>query len=215
MVEAATTECSVKRTQLQCVPSESACANPKKSRQGRGTHGLTIVRQLLLDRENWKIIQSKHDYQFPGVFEDEQMQAIYYTPDVFKLDEADLSNPHFMWDDIQLSKGKLNKDRLVTVEVASEKVNLMYRSAPCNGVKLCPVESCNFVAPMSQQRPCPLHTDMPLKKSTCDGSMCPVEIAYLYPPNPSENKQRWILAFVRHPKGLSTNLHNHPPTTTN
>jgi len=60
MVEAATTECSVKRTQLQCVPSESASANPKKSRQGRGTHGLTIVRQLLLDRENWKIIQSKH-----------------------------------------------------------------------------------------------------------------------------------------------------------
>ena len=36
MVEAATTECSVKRTQLQCVPSESASANPKKSRQGRG-----------------------------------------------------------------------------------------------------------------------------------------------------------------------------------
>ena len=52
MVEAATTECSVKRTQLQCVPSESASANPKKSRQGGGTHGLTIVRQLLLDREN-------------------------------------------------------------------------------------------------------------------------------------------------------------------
>ncbi len=166
--------------------------NSKTSRQGKGCHALGVVRKLLLDRENWKIIETKRDYQFPGVFESDQLQSNYYTPDVSKLDQADPSNPHFMWDGIQLTKGKLNKDRLITVEVNDENLNLMCRSAPCNGVKNCPVESCNFVSPMSRQRPCNLHTDQPLKKTNCNGLLCPVEFGYLYPPNPLENKQRWL-----------------------
>ena len=54
-----------------------------------------------------------------------------------------------MWDDIQLSKGTW-RDREVNINLGNEgDTTLMYRSAPCNGVKLCPEKECNYVAPMS------------------------------------------------------------------
>ena len=109
-----------------------------KKRQGKCTHGLHIVRQLMADKENWNLIKSKHDYQFLGFYEKEQTQVVYYTPDAAKLYQSDNSNLHFLWDDIQLSKGKVNKDRQVMFEIGDEKVPLMYRCAPCNGVKICP-----------------------------------------------------------------------------
>ena len=40
--------------------------------------------------------------------------------------------PHFIWDDIQLSKGKLNKDRSIDVDIDGE---LIYCSSACNGIK--------------------------------------------------------------------------------
>ena len=54
----------------------------------------------------------------------------------------------------------------------------MYRCAPCNGIKFCPVETCNFVVSDSQQRPCRMHPDKQLVKSNSRGSVCPVEFAY-------------------------------------
>ena len=67
-----------------------------------------------------------------------------------------------MWDDIQLPKGTW-RDREVKVNVNSGdtegKTTLiyMYRSAPCNGVKLCPEKGCKYVAPISAQCPCSTH----------------------------------------------------------
>ena len=67
----------------------------------------------MIDKENWKVIHSKREYYFPGFYEKEQKQSAFYTPNLLKLDQADTSNPHFLWDDIQLSKGKVNKDRQI------------------------------------------------------------------------------------------------------
>lgn len=106
------------------------------TRAGKGTHGLRIVKLLLEDKENWKHISSKNDYQYLGVFPNEQMQAIYYSSDCTKLDQACSTDPHFLWHDDQLSKGKVNKDYSINVQIGDKEEQLIYQCAPCNGVKL-------------------------------------------------------------------------------
>ena len=50
----------------------------------------------------------------------------YFTPDCTKLSQHARSKPHFLWNDIQLSKGKLNKDRQIEVDLDGEKTRLVY-----------------------------------------------------------------------------------------
>ena len=53
------------------------------------------------------------------------MQCLYYTPDCTKLPQYAPDKPYFIWDDIQLSKGKLNKDyQIVDVDIDGEKTHL-------------------------------------------------------------------------------------------
>ena len=47
---------------------------------------------------------------------------------------------------MQLSKGQINRDRFITVEIGNKK-EVFYRSAPCLGVKYCPEKECNHVVP--------------------------------------------------------------------
>lgn len=68
-------------------------------------HGLTVVRRLIECKENWKTISTKDDYQFPGVFDKEKEQVMLYTDNCRKLGQTCDKKYHFMWDDIQLSKG--------------------------------------------------------------------------------------------------------------
>ena len=110
--------------------------------------------------------------------------------------------------DIQISKSGWNKDREVDVLLSDKTETLMYRIASCNGVKVCPDESCDYAAPISAQRPCSIHNNLKLVKSN-DKAPCPVQFAYLYPKDASDHR-RWIFAFVRHQKGACDSLHNHP-----
>ena len=75
---------------------KGARSSVAKKRWGKGTHGLTIVRDLMTNKENWTIINSKRDYRF---YEKEQKQNVFYTPNVLELDQADTTNPHYMWDE--------------------------------------------------------------------------------------------------------------------
>ena len=81
---------------------------------------------LLEDEENWKPITSKDDYQYLGVFPSEQMQVIYYSEDCSKLDQSCSTDPHFLWHDIQMYKGKANKDYSIFVEISGSKEELVY-----------------------------------------------------------------------------------------
>ena len=126
-------------------PKKKICTS---TRAGKGTHGLRVVKTLLEDEENWKHI-SKDDYQYLGVFPNEQMQVAYYCEDCTKLDQNCSTDPHFLWHDIQMSKGKVNKDYSIFVELGGVKEELIYRCAPCNGVKVCSQSECKFVAPIS------------------------------------------------------------------
>ena len=76
--------------------------------------------------------------------------------------------------------------------MSGKKEKLMYRIASCNGVKLCPFESCDYVAPISAQRPCSVHSNPKLVKSN-NKEPCPVQFAYLYPSDASDHR-RWIFA---------------------
>jgi len=140
------------------------------------------------------------------------MQGVYYVPDITKLDQCCKSNPHFLWHDIQLSKGKINWDYTFSLIVDPSKglEELVYRSAPCNGVKLCSASGCKFVVPISHHRRCELHPTAPLLKSNEAHDPCPVQFAYVFPVNVESDHRRWVFGFVRQQKSVACNLHNHP-----
>ena len=103
-----------------------------------------------------------------------RQQQLYYTPDVSQLIQS-CDDTHFMWKDIQLSKGSLNKDRIVEAEIKGESESLHFRSAPCGGVKFCPVDECSHTVPIREKRNCPTHNKI-LVRTTC----CPVGFIYIY-----------------------------------
>ena len=109
----------------------------ERSRLGRGSHILTLVRKFLNEPENWKEVDAKKCYQFPGVFTKTCTQQLCYIADSSKLSQT-CDDVHFMWKDIQLSKGQLNKKRLIFADIAGKKEEIYYSSAPCLGLKVCP-----------------------------------------------------------------------------
>ena len=109
-----------------------------------------------------------------------------------------------------MSKGKANKDYSIFVEIGGSKEELVYRCAPCNGVKICSQSDCNFVAPISHLRSCPDHPDAKLKRSNeMSPTKCPVEFAYIFPKDTDHDNRRWIMGYVRQQKVPTKNLHNH------
>ena len=80
-------------------------------------------------------VDTKKCYQFPGVFTKACTQQLYYIADSSKLSQT-CDDVHFMWKDTQLSKGQLNKKRLISADIAGKR-EIYYSSAPCFGVKVC------------------------------------------------------------------------------
>ena len=175
-----------------------------KKRVGKGSHLLTTVRHLLNASASWEEIRSKDDYHFPGKMRSKTMQTMFFTPDCSKLPQYCPESPHFLWEDVQLSKGKLSKDRLELM-IDNYKVQLYYCSAPCNGVKQCSAPDCEYTVPVREKRSCPAHPSYLLVKT----ENCPVNYAYLYPPNCETDKRRWIAGLVRNQNEPTGNLHNH------
>ena len=69
-----------------------------------------------------------------------------------------------MWDDIQLSKGTW-RDRDIKLTINDdEEIEIVYRYASCNGVKVCPEEGCTYVTSITSKRPCSRHPDKNLIK---------------------------------------------------
>ena len=174
----------------------------KKKRLGKGSNILTTVRKLLSESENWFNIENKSNYQFPGVLPKPCFQQLFYTANLSSLAQS-CEDPHFIWKDMQLSKGQLNRDRLISVEIHGKTEEVYYRSAPCLGVKICPRGGCNHVVPIRDKRNCPEH-NIALEK-TYD---CLVVFVYMYPKS-SADSRRWFGGIVRCQKAPAGNLHNH------
>ena len=150
-------------TTSACVVMISEKQPAKWKRNGKGSHLLPVIRKCFLEPENWKNIESKQDYQYLGMFAHECEQNLYFIPDITQLDQCSSDNPHFLWNDLQLSKGQMNKDRLIEVEMSGKKESVYYRCAPCLGVKICPVNGCIHVVPIHEKRPCPYHKNKLVK----------------------------------------------------
>ena len=129
-------DCDIQQT----VEKKSA---KKTMRAGKGSHGLAIIKKLVEEEENWEMITTKSDYQFPGVYTSSAFQRAFYTPNCRDLPQSS-DNVNFLWDDVQLSKSGWNKDREVEFTISGRKEKLMYRVASCNGVRLCPIDSCDY-----------------------------------------------------------------------
>ena len=82
--------------------------------------------------DNCQEIISKEQYQFPGVSINAQSNTLLYSKDISKVPQYVASKPHFLWEDIQLSKGKLNLDRAVTINISGEDEAVFYCMTPCS-----------------------------------------------------------------------------------
>ena len=184
----------------------------QKSRVGKGGRIIDRLRDLLIDKENWREISCRNDYLYPGVFPDVMMRHMLYTPDIttLKPDSQKGMQNDFMWKDIQFSKGKLNMPRQIAINIGGKAEKLQYRMAPCAGVKMCPQQGCCYIAAIKEHHSCP-HHQVPLVKQ-CD---CPVYFVYVEPIETTD-KRRWIAGLVLHQKASASNLHSHatpPPSS--
>ena len=194
------------------VSSTSTCSASTK-RNSKGVQALLMIRKLMSARRNWFPIFSANDYHFPGQFHHNHPQRMGYCDDITSLGHYVASDPDFLFNDIQLGKGKCRGWNEVTVTIGAdengteESLKVRYKIAPCNGVKLCGMhhEGCSFVAATREFRKCPEHPNAALIKT--DG--CPVEFVYIRPAS-SEDNRRWLTGIDRHSDMHSDNLHSHP-----
>ena len=128
-------------------------ADSKRKRLGKGSNILTIARKLLSEPENWFSVENKDSYHFPGVLPKPSLQQLFYVPDISALNQS-CDDAHFIWKDIQLSKGQLNKDRLIKVDIGDKCEEVYFRSAPCLGVKYCSSNDCSHVVRIRDKRNC-------------------------------------------------------------
>ena len=198
-----TTPSSDKRVSIHTTPEFVNSA----SRKGKGCHALTIVRKLICDKENWFPIAGSEDYNFPGVFNHPYPQRLGYCKDITNLTNYESTDPHFMFSDIQLGKGKARPVRLLKLDVSGDTESMYYRFVPCGGVKRCGkhIEGCSYIAPTSAVKPCSQHRDTPLERM----GECPVVFFYIWPEDPKDNR-RWLTGIIRFGDLQADNLHNHP-----
>lgn len=137
------------------------------SRKGKGSHALTVLQKLICVKKNWFPIIDSEGYNFPGVFKHPYPQRLGYCEDITRIANFEASDPHFIFSDIQLGKGKARPKRLVQLDIAGKKESVYYRFVPCGGVKRCGkhTEGCLYVAPTSAVKSCYQHQDTPLERT--------------------------------------------------
>ena len=191
-------EVKLKDTEEQTTP---------KVRKGRGNHILNVAKQLISDKENWFPIKESNDYNFPGVFDSPFPQRLGYCEDVTKLPNYERSDPHFLYSDIQIGKGKARPKRMIQMNIDGADENVYYRFAPCGRVKRCSMhsEGCSYVVSTSTHKLCSQHPEAVLEHT----SDCPVDFFYIWPVDENDNR-RWLTGITRCGDLQASDLHNHP-----
>ena len=141
------------------------------------------IHELMNDKENWRDLESKNEYLYPGAFSKISAQHILFIPDIEKIKPKGAAED-FIWRDIQFSKGKTNLPRDIKVIIDGKKETLKYRVAPCAGIKKCPETNCSYTVPIKEHHPCPKH-NIPLIK---EGN-CPVYFVYIEPSNKEDRRR--------------------------
>lgn len=76
------------------------------SRKSKGVHLLPTLKELLSTKENWFEIKNTEDYHYPGKFTSSYPQRLGYSQDITKLPFCVEDDHDFLFNDIQMSKGK-------------------------------------------------------------------------------------------------------------
>lgn len=177
-----------------------AAATKKLTRKSKGTHLLPMLTKLLSSSENWYNIQDPEDYQYPGKFQHDYPQRLGFAADITTLPFYTDEDEHFLFNDIQIGKGKPRQPRKVMFNMDGTKEELFYRIAPCGGIKQ-GLHSCFS----REHQPCPHHAEAQLKTSR----ECPVEFVYVWSVN-NKDKRRWLSGIIRTGDLEQSILHNHP-----
>ncbi len=185
--------------------SPKEVSHPKLTRKSKGMHMLPVLRKLLSSQDKWFEIEESDDYHYPGVFHCPHPQRLGFAPDITKLPFYVEEDMHFLFNDIQLGKGKPREPRKVCFMVNGKEEELFYRIAPCGGVKRCSFEGCSYTVSTREHHSCPSHPEVSL---TCSEE-CPVEFVYVWPEHPGD-KRRWLTGIRRTDQDPADNLHNHP-----
>ena len=171
---------------------------------------VSTIRSLMRDSTKWFEITNKSDYHFPGVLKPPNTKCLGYCADISTLPQYDSHNPHFLFTDIQLGKGKARNPQRVSMTVDGNEETLWYRIVPCGGVKQCPAPSCTYVVATREVRSCMQHPNEKLTRSNELSGECPVEFMYIWPVDEAD-KRRWLTGIVRGEQAIDQeNLHNHP-----
>ena len=176
-------------------------SSPDATKHTRGTH---LLPELLSSKDNWYIIEQNEDYHFPGKFRLPYPHRLGFVPDITTLSFYVKDDEHFLFNDIQIGKGKSRAARKVLLLVDGKEEELYYRIAPCGGAKYCPIEGCSFTISTREHRGCPDHPDSHLTLQECQ-----VEFVYVWPEK-DEDKRRWLSGILRRGTMEADNLHNHP-----
>lgn len=87
----------------------------------KGCKAITTIRSLMSSSEKWFPISSETDYHFPGIFSHPYSQRLGFCVDISILSQYDSTNPHFLFTDIQIGKGKAHNTQTVSMKVRSVK----------------------------------------------------------------------------------------------
>ena len=134
--------------QASCIKSATSAGEQKahtKIGKGSWTRIIDTVKELMKNSSAWSHISTKQEHQFPGLLNDVTSQHMLHILDMRKLPQVTPDNPRFMWFDIQISKGKVNIDWKIKVKNDRKEEELLYRMAPCGGVKKCQEPECSYV----------------------------------------------------------------------
>ena len=176
-------------------------ASVKATRKSRGTHLLPTLARLLSTRDNWYDIKNVEDYQYPGKFESSSPHRLGFAQDITLLPFYTNNDEHFLFNDIQIGKGKSRAARKVAIEVNGIQEELYYRIAPCAGVKICPVVDCNYIVSTKEHRPCPKHSDSKQPQLEQRSAQLSLFMYGIKRTSGGWNCTNWE---------VSSNLHNHP-----
>lgn len=183
----------------------SSTEKATSQRMGKGSHALGVAQELLSDKSNWFEIKTSDDYHFPGVFTTPFPQRLGYCEDISSLPNYEASDPHFLYSDIQIGKGKARTKRLIQTNIDGKNESVYYRFAPCGGIKRCGVDGCLYVVSTNEFKPCGQHPESKLVRS----GECPVQFFYVWPEK-SEDMRRWLTGLIRGGCLEGGDLHNHP-----
>ena len=160
-----------------------------RARTGRGHHHFPKIKDCLKNSANWIELMLKDQYEFPG-FDTSSATSqpnFIFVKDYRKLSFAPSTQPHFIWDDNQLSKRSTQTVKHNTV-IDGVDTSLNVRRGPCEGVKKCTGPACSYVVSNRQKvNRCVHHRDSHSLVST---GLCPAHMVYIWPS--LDDERRWI-----------------------